>query len=130
MIGLITSTYWISLCVYHEARGEPEEGQILVAQTILNRSEQRKESVKKVIFEPHQFSWTDDGKSDAVDEHTAFINCIKSTLATMFRRTLGDTADGVNLYHKYTVTPSWARSPKTTYLQRVGKHLFYYEKMT
>jgi spore germination cell wall hydrolase CwlJ-like protein len=44
--------------VYHEARGEPIEGQSAVAHVILNRvrSPQYPNTICKVVYQPHQFT--------------------------------------------------------------------------
>lgn len=45
-----------ALTVYGEARGEPIEGQIAVANVIKNRALKHKSSYKEVCLEPQQFS--------------------------------------------------------------------------
>lgn len=48
---------------YYEARGESDEGVLLVMQTILNRVEHKRwgTSVQDVVYEPFQFSYVHDG---------------------------------------------------------------------
>lgn len=126
-MDLITGVYYIALCIYHEALNEPVEGQILVAQSIFNRSEQRQKSVKEIIYEPSQYSWTQDGKSDKVVAHERFIGCFRAVFLCLIERFKGNTEHGLNLYHAEYVHPYWADSPKVTFLRKVGKHLFYKE---
>ena len=54
---MLSSLLCLSLAVYHEARGEPIEGQEAVAEVVINRSEARHKSVCAVVYEPSQFSW-------------------------------------------------------------------------
>lgn len=47
----------MSSAIYHEARGEPFDGQAMVALVIMNRAAQDPEKVCAVIHKPKQFSW-------------------------------------------------------------------------
>jgi spore germination cell wall hydrolase CwlJ-like protein len=52
---------WLTLCVYEEARGEPQDGKAAVAQVVLNRMVHgyaSDGSVKGTVLWPNQFSWT------------------------------------------------------------------------
>ena len=126
-MNLIISVYWVSLCVYHEARGEPEEGQIAVAQVVLNRAEQRGISVKEVILQPHQFSWVDDGNVDDIKNHNSFVGCMLSVMKCLDERMSGSTLQRANLYHADYVRPGWSHSSKVKFIKLVGRHLFYKE---
>ena len=53
-----TAILYISLSVYHEARGEPLLCQLYVAETVRNRMESRQMTAKQVVRERNQFSWT------------------------------------------------------------------------
>ena len=48
----------LALNVYHEARGEPELGQIAVAHVTQNRVRDKGTNICTEVFRPHQFSWT------------------------------------------------------------------------
>jgi len=52
--------------IYHESRGESNLGQIAVAHVVRNRVESPKypNTVCEVVWQPKQFSWTHDGRSD------------------------------------------------------------------
>ena len=43
---------WLTLNVYHEARSEPEIGQVAVAHVTPNRAAKRALSIKKVVNQP------------------------------------------------------------------------------
>ena len=55
---IMTAVVCLALTVYHEARGEPIDGQIAVAQVTMNRADQEESKVCEVVFEKNQFSWT------------------------------------------------------------------------
>lgn len=48
----------LTQAIYHEARGEPERGQVAVAQVVLNRLKSGlfPETICEVVYEPKQFS--------------------------------------------------------------------------
>ena len=51
----VSAFFWASVCAYHEAQGEPLEGQVAVVQVIMNRAIKRRQSVKEVITADDQF---------------------------------------------------------------------------
>jgi spore germination cell wall hydrolase CwlJ-like protein len=57
---IMTAVMCLALNVYSEARGEPIDGQIAVAQVTMNRAEQVESEVCNTVFEKGQFSWTKD----------------------------------------------------------------------
>ena len=63
MLSFLEGLLWLTLNVYHEARGEPEIGQLAVAHVTLNRAMEEHKSIAEVVREPYQFSWTFQKKS-------------------------------------------------------------------
>ena len=65
----------IALAVYFEARSEPIAIQQMVADVVLNRVEDKRypNDVCAVVWEPKQFSWTHDGKSDIPRNRKAWV---------------------------------------------------------
>lgn len=107
--------------MYFEARGEPIDGQILVAEVTMNRAGTDAD-ICATVFEAGQFSWTND-KGLAIKEPEAFIQavalayeileegCILCTTATNF--------------HTRDTKPYWAKH--MTLIGGYGNHLFYEE---
>lgn len=60
----------IALAVYHEARGEPFQCQLLVASVVVNRMEARNKTAHGVIAESGQFSWY--GKKQKVKDKKSY----------------------------------------------------------
>jgi len=54
---LLEGLLWLTLNVYHEARSEPQIGQVAVAHVTLNRASEKRLPVKEIIKQPYQFSW-------------------------------------------------------------------------
>lgn len=111
---------WLTLNVYHEARSEPEIGQVAVAHVTLNRAAQKKLSIKKVVIQPHQFSWTTQKRSYIPDDPKAFFQCMKSVYIAV---NSADFTAGSTYYHLDKINPKWASD--YTYVDQYGSHKFY-----
>ena len=114
--------------IYFEARGESLDGQIAVAEVILNRvdSPLYPRTVCGVVKQRGsggcQFSYICDGRTDRMREKQA------ADLAGRIARAMLDGApriltDGATSFHTRTVRPSWSRR----YIQTasIGAHIFY-----
>ena len=110
----------LALNVYHEARGEPIEGQIAVALVTLNRAKRNPNKVCEVVYKPNQFSWTT--SRPIVTDHRAFIHAKKLAIQVWKMR---DYTQGSTYYHATYVKPYWVSSLK--YTGQWGNHYFYKE---
>lgn len=119
------SAFCLALVVYTEARGEPLDGQLLVAEVVLNRvqSEAYPDTVCSVAFEPHQFS----GLNVAPDLEAVFVDPAWQTSVDIAVEALQDASfgSGATHFHNNKKTPHWAR--KMTLLGKYGGHTFYKE---
>lgn len=125
----------LALNIYHEARSEPESGQIAVAKVTLNRvrSKAFPESVCAVVKQGGakrdrcQFSWWCDGQSDQPKNKRAWRKALE-----IARRVMDDAAPdptgGALYYHANYSNPSWSGAYKRT--ARIGRHLFYRPRQT
>ena len=123
----------LSLNIYHEARGEPEAGQLAVAHVTLNRARTKGMSVCDVVVEPYQFSWTTGGVMLRMDGWTLLPHRIPSDLKALGKaveiarmamsETTADPTDGALFYHADYVSPYWKDS--LTRIAVIGQHLFY-----
>ena len=101
--------------IYHEARGEPVEGQLAVALVTLNRAETS--SVCKVVYQRKQFSWTTRPKK--INNKNEWNNSNQIAYqATVDRDKYNFSATH---YHADYVKPNW-RLKRVT---KIGKHIFY-----
>ncbi len=119
-MDLFEAILWLALNIYHEARSESVVGQKAVAHVVFNRVKNRNLSVKEVIQQPKQFSWTHLKKQYTPNEWPVFVKCIKITLKVIDE---SDFTGGATHYHLDTIYPKWA--PKMAYLGKYGNHLFY-----
>ena len=127
---LVEADRCLAQAIYFEARGEPYEGQIAVAQVVMNRVADPRwpSAVCDVVFQDErrrhkcQFSFACDGRSDRPREDLAWVNALK--LARMAKAgPLRDLTGQATHYHALHVRPFWASAFKPTVT--IGQHRFY-----
>lgn len=120
----------LSEAIYFEARGEPIEGQVAVAEVILNRVDSKRypNSICRVVnqgtgrLHACQFSYTCDGIPETVSERAAWDYAGKIARRLIDGAPRDLTADATH-YHADYVNPYWAKAfPRTA---QVGRHIFY-----
>jgi N-acetylmuramoyl-L-alanine amidase len=115
--------FWLAVNCYHEAQGEPFEGKVAVCHTVLQRVAERKQSVRDVIFSPHQYSWTGDKLPDVIRDYAALLDCFKAVDACYRRRENGNTLSNINHYYNPNkCSPEWAGKMKKVTV--IGNHIF------
>lgn len=120
----------LATAIYFEARGEPERGQIAVAQVILNRvrSPLFPQTICGVVYQGQmrkgcQFSFACDGRSDNPRNKAQW-----ETSQTLSRRIMSGElwlpeVGYSTFYHANYVSPRWAR--RMSKVDRIGAHIFY-----
>lgn len=117
---------WLAICIYHEARNQPEEGRIAVGHVILNRVSKRGLSVKEVVLQPMQFSWANGGARPPIKEYEALEESCVSAEKCLNERLEGKDLWGSNLYYAdYIEEPYWAKKAK--FIKKIGNHIFFRE---
>lgn len=123
----------LALNIYFEARGEPADGQYAVGLVTMNRMESPRypNTVCSVVWQPRQFSWTHDGKSDRPTDKRAwkralhiadFIYHKYRSLPEQARATLDRTKGALHYYAPKLADPYWAKVKQVTYT--AGGHIF------
>lgn len=109
--------------IYYEARGEPVQGKIAVAQVTLNRVTHRTEfqsSICGVVYARNQFSWTHERHREPGGKTWLEAQAIA-------RAVLLGTAYLPNFkalyFHNQTVNPQWNKTKEL--VRRIGNHTFY-----
>jgi spore germination cell wall hydrolase CwlJ-like protein len=117
--------------VYFEARGESLEGQLAVAQVILNRTKDGRfaKSICGVVQERSpgpsracQFSFVCDSRSDTPTASRAWDTAQAVAHVALQEATL-DISSGALFFHTHNVNPKWRH--RMAYTRTVGTHLFY-----
>jgi len=111
--------------IYFESRGEPLEGQLAVAQVIVNRSEDRRfpSSYCGVVYQRSQFSFVRHGRMPSIrTASSAWLDA--KAVARIAHRGLWDSRASDALYfHASYVRPSWSR--RKVALATIDTHVFY-----
>lgn len=125
---MITEILCLATAIFFEARAEPIDGQVMVAETIMNRVEDKRypDNVCDVVFERRAFSFTHDGESDDMFEYDSYYDskaqdvAIEIAKEVYYRKEPLTTATH---YHAVGVKPMWRKH----YVKegRVGNHVFY-----
>lgn len=111
--------------VYFESRGEPVEGQLAVAEVVMNRASSGRypADLCSVITQPAQFSFIRHGRfpkadkaSDAWRKAVAVARIAREKLATKL-------PSGVLWYHATYVSPGWGK--RLNRQAQIGLHIFY-----
>jgi spore germination cell wall hydrolase CwlJ-like protein len=121
--------------IYFEAKGEPYEGQLAVAQVTLNRLEhpQYPKTVCGVVWQQGkdrrtgrkvaQFSWTLDGKPDVPKSKTAYEQAYEVAEEVLLYGAQSAIIGTETLfYHANYVNPRWRNVQRVA---RIGNHIFY-----
>jgi spore germination cell wall hydrolase CwlJ-like protein len=120
----------LAVAIFFEARDQPLAGQYAVAEVVMNRvmSDRWPDTICEVVFQPKQFSFTHDGKSDRMETY-AKDNPIEWRAMKQARAVAeqvfseGHVEMTSTHYHALSVRPSWAKHYKLD--GRIGDHVFY-----
>lgn len=121
--------YTLACNIYHEARGESLAGKLAVAFVTINRlkSGRYPNNIYNVVWQKHQFSWTNDGKSDKVYDKEAWFAAIHEANYVLGIKDKDysyiDITEGSMYYHTKKVKPKWSIGKKP--VVTIDNHMFY-----
>ncbi len=115
----------LASAVYYEARGESLEGQLAVAQVILNRAENDRwpDDICGVVYQSGQFSFTFDGRQKAPSRKGQAWKRAEAIAIIAISEGWHDVTDQATFFHATYVKPGWRRAKEET--RRIGGHIFY-----
>lgn len=113
--------------IYVEARGEPIDGQYMVADVVINRAvaERWPDDVCEVVFEPKQFS----GINNKLDLEEIFSDPSWEQSVVVASEALEGNTLGSDATHFHTTKSSPYWSNHLTLLGQYGNHIFYREEV-
>lgn len=109
--------------VYFEAKGEPLDGQLAVAQVIINRAKSGRfpGSICGVVFQPSQFSFVRGGGFPPIARGSQNWRSAVA-IAKIAQNDMWDSsADDALYFHARRVSPGW----KLRRIGAIGNHVFY-----
>ena len=119
--------------IYHEARGEPIDGQYAVAEVTMNRvaSKHYPNTVCSVVFQENfdvirkrnvsAFSWTEIDTVGPIDRK--IWNRAWKIAEEVYDEQAERRADGALFYHSKYIRPRWSRGKRR--IAKIGRHIFY-----
>jgi spore germination cell wall hydrolase CwlJ-like protein len=123
----------LATAIYFEARGEPEEGQLAVAQVVLNRVKNPTypNTICGVVYQNKtkrnrcQFSFACDGRADRVTDKSAWAEAedLARRSVEEQKATFIEEVGSATHYHATYVRPRWAS--RMTQTDKIGRHIFY-----
>jgi spore germination cell wall hydrolase CwlJ-like protein len=126
----------LAQAIYHEARGETREGQLAVANVIINRAMSKKypSTICGVVFQNAekgrykcQFTFACDGRSDVGRERAAWNRSVKMAEDAFYEFQKGERPgvipNSALYYHTTAVAPRWSRTFHR--VAAIGSHVFY-----
>jgi len=130
---VISAIACIATAIYFEARSEPLDGQVAVANVIMNRVASDKfpnspcEVVKQgrtwmghMVRNQCHFSYYCDGRPEVILDEGAYTLAL--SIAVNWPN-LVDITNGATYYHRDDVHPYWIESLSIS--RQIGRHLFY-----
>ena len=124
MFGFEIGVVCLALNIYFESRGEPDKAQMAVALVTVNRAKRQKKTLCEIVFEPNQFTWTEEViHKEPREDNIAWRKALRIAQKAL---TAKDFTGGCLWFHRYDVSPKWKHNLE--YHGRYGQHLFYRRK--
>jgi len=125
----IRATVCLASAIYYEAANEPDEGQMAVAQVVLNRVRHREwpDSVCGVVYDASgqagcQFSFACDGATMRTPDGKAWVRARRAA-ETMLTGAEFKPVGSATFYHTLKVAPPWRK--RMIPVGIFGAHIFY-----
>ncbi|HEY0130541.1 MAG TPA: cell wall hydrolase [Allosphingosinicella sp.] len=111
--------------VYFEARSEPIEGQLAVAEVVMNRAASGRypTDLCSVITQKAQFSFINRGRFPRADRGSEAWKKAVAIASIARQKLAGNLPSSVLWYHATYVSPSWGK--RLTRQTQIGLHIFY-----
>ena len=115
----------VATAVYFEARGEGLEGQLAVAQVVLNRAASGRYPASwcAVVKQKAQFSFVRAGRFPSHDPNCDGWRKAQAIARIATKKLASTVPTSVLWYHANYVAPSWGR--RLTRVDTIGAHIFY-----
>ena len=115
----------LAKAVYFEARSESLEGQLAVADVVLNRAASGRypSTICEVVTQPWQFSFIRRGKFPTPDRTSRAWHDAVAIADVATKNLVEVVPTNVLWYHANYVSPSWGQ--RLTRVTQIGAHIFY-----
>jgi N-acetylmuramoyl-L-alanine amidase len=115
----------IATAVYFEARGETLDGQMAVADVIMNRAASGRYPASwcAVVKQPAQFSFVQHGQFPTIDTSSAAWATAQGVARLAIAKATPALPNDVLWYHADYVAPNWRHNLRE--VEQIGAHIFY-----
>ena len=115
----------LATAVYFESRGEPLEGQLAVAQVVINRARSGRypSTYCGVVKQAAQFSFVRAGAFPRVNAAADTWRVAQAIARIAQKQLVAELPSDVLWYHADYVAPRWRQA--LTQVQKIGAHIFY-----
>ncbi len=115
----------LATAVYFEARGESLQGQLAVADVVMNRaaSDKYPQTWCDVVKQPWQFSFVRHGEFPRIDYNSSSWAKAQGIARLAMANVVRNVPTDVLWYHADYVNPSWGH--RLSYVEKIGAHIFY-----
>ena len=120
---LTTALMCLAMNVYHEARGEPIDGQIAVAYVTHHRARHDPKNYCAEVYRKGQFSWTAKKTPQPVKESPEWKTAVAVARTFLI---YPDPTHGATHYHDKKSKPPWKKTMVA--VAHIGGHVFYKER--
>jgi hypothetical protein len=109
--------------IYFESKGEPLNGQLAVADVIINRTKSGRfpSSICSVVTQPGQFSFVRHGRIPYIDTNRATYRTALAVAQIALAKAWDNPAPTALFFHAKRVSPGWG----LTEVASIGHHNFY-----
>lgn len=110
--------------IYFESKGEPLEGQLAVAEVVINRSKSGRfpSSICGVVKQKSQFSFIRNGRFPPIERGSAAWRKAIAIAHVALQDLAESRAESAMFFHATYVSPAWRGLKRVA---RVGNHVFY-----
>ena len=113
----------LAASVYFEAKSEPLDGQLAVAEVVLNRASSGRfpSSICGVVFQPSQFSFVRRNGFPPINKSSLHWKRAVAIAQIAMEDSWDSTASNALYFHARRVSPNWRKTRVAT----LGNHVFY-----
>lgn len=115
----------LALNIYHEARGEPEEGMRMVGEVTINRvaSSLYPDTICDVVYQKSQFSWVSTKENKKPNDKKSWYMSLKIAKELLDENVASYPHLATHFVNLGVAKPGWTR--KFEKVETIGGHTFY-----
>lgn len=115
--------------IYYESADQSNKGKAAVGYVTMNRVKKNfAKSICGVVYQPSQFSWTNDRKRPKI--HKELWDASNVIAMSILKGKIKDPTNGALFFHRWDINPKWKRNKDIKFIAQIDEHKFYKTKTT